>query len=47
MTTELECKLKKGTWTLGGCCEGIPSAMWQCTACETNIYHERDRDIIG
>jgi len=46
MTPELEEKLRKGTWSLGGCCEEIPSATWQCTVCETDIYHERDRGII-
>jgi len=46
MTPELEEKLAKGTWTLGGCCIDIPSAMWRCNACGTDIYHERDRLLM-
>jgi hypothetical protein len=46
MTPELEAKLIKGTWTLGGCCVVIPSAMWRCNACGADIYHERDRSQL-
>ena len=46
MTPELEEKLARGTWTLGGCCMEIPAAMWRCTACGADIYHERDRSQI-
>ena len=43
MTQELEEKLAKGTWTLGGCCTPIPTPLWRCDACGVDIYHERDR----
>ncbi|MCG8037322.1 MAG: hypothetical protein JAZ19_09805 [Candidatus Thiodiazotropha taylori] len=46
MTPDLEEKLAKGTWTLGGCCIDIPSAMWRCNACGIDIYHKRDRLLM-
>lgn len=37
MTSEMEEKIAKGTWTLGGCCLEIPTAMWCCKACGADI----------
>ncbi len=47
MTPELEQKLAKGTWTLGGCCIEPLEALGRCTACGTDIHHERDRELFS
>lgn len=43
MAPELEQKIEEGRIVLGGCCMEALSPMWRCTACKTDIYHERDR----
>jgi len=43
MTPELKQKITEGKIILGGCCMEVSAPMWQCAACKTDIFHERDR----